>query len=52
MDVCTRCLYEPRELATWKRKVRAGWARVALRAVELPSKNLPFAPAIFDIAYQ
>jgi starch phosphorylase len=31
-----------RELATWKRRVRAGWGAVALRAVELPQRNLAF----------
>jgi starch phosphorylase len=31
-----------RELAAWKRKVRAGWPKSQLRAVELPSRNVPF----------
>ena len=34
-----------RELATWKRKVRAGWGAVQLRAIERPGKNLPFGAA-------
>jgi starch phosphorylase len=39
-----------RELAAWKRKVRAGWPRVGLRTVELPSRNLAFGqPARFVV---
>jgi starch phosphorylase len=31
-----------RDLAQWKRKVRSSWPAVQIRAVELPSRNLPF----------
>jgi starch phosphorylase len=34
-----------RELAAWKRKVRAGWGSVQVRAVELPPRNMPFGQA-------
>ena len=35
----------PRDLATWKRRVRGGWNAVALRAIELPRKNQDFGAA-------
>ena len=31
-----------KELAAWKRKVRNAWSKVHLRAIELPSRKLPF----------
>ena len=31
-----------RDLAAWKKRVRAGWPAIALRAIELPRKTMPF----------